>query len=316
VSSLLEVGTGFHPELTGRENIFLNGSLLGMTRLEIKRRFDEIVAFSEIERFLDTPVKRYSSGMYVRLAFSVAAHLEPEILLIDEILAVGDARFQQKCLGKMREVSGQGRTVLFVTHQMGMVSQLCERAIFLRNGQLVQTGPTREVIAIYLKDVSSKSGLTFVRPEKERGDKSIYIAEVSTQNADGQPAAAFAHTEPIVIALQAGLRSYRENVAVSIVVRDRLGRNIFMSQKTLAEMGVQSSSRSFDVRLTIPPHFLTPGTYSLYIEIHVPFMEWLDKLYEVCPFSIADTGSEMSMHEGYDYGCVFSPCQWEVRRIG
>lgn len=149
VASLLEVGTGFHPELTGRENIFLNGAILGMSKWEIRSKFDEIVAFAEIEKFLDTPVKRYSSGMYVRLAFAVAAHLEPEILIVDEVLAVGDAEFQKKCLGKMRDVSGRGRTVLFVSHNIGAVSSLCSTAFLLRGGRIVESGPVTGVIAAY-----------------------------------------------------------------------------------------------------------------------------------------------------------------------
>ena len=156
MGSLLEVGTGFHPELSGRENVFLNGSILGMSRREIARHFDEIVAFAEIERFIDTPVKRYSSGMYVRLAFAVAAHLQPEILLVDEVLAVGDAGFQKKCLGKMRDVTRQGRTVLFVSHNMGSMKSLCERAIWLQRGQLVRQGDAKAVIDAYL----SESALT------------------------------------------------------------------------------------------------------------------------------------------------------------
>jgi lipopolysaccharide transport system ATP-binding protein len=151
VASLLEIGTGFHPELTGRENIYLNGAVLGMSRAEIRKKFDEIVAFAEVEKFLDTPVKRYSSGMYVRLAFAVAAHLEPEILIVDEVLAVGDAEFQKKCLGKMNEVSrGEGRTVLFVSHNMGAVTRLCPTAIWLNNGRIRESGPARAVIAKYL----------------------------------------------------------------------------------------------------------------------------------------------------------------------
>ncbi len=151
VASLLEVGTGFHPELTGRENIYLNGAILGMGRAEIRRKFDEIVAFAEVERFLDTPVKRYSSGMYVRLAFAVAAHLEPEILIVDEVLAVGDAEFQKKCLGKMNEVSSRdGRTVLFVTHNMGIVASLCPNVIWLDRGSVCRTGPAREVVDQYM----------------------------------------------------------------------------------------------------------------------------------------------------------------------
>ncbi len=155
VASLLEVGTGFHPELSGRENIYLNGAILGMSRAEIKRKFDEIVAFAEVEKFLDTPVKRYSSGMYVRLAFAVAAHLEPEILIVDEVLAVGDTAFQKKCLGKMGEVAKGGRTVLFVSHNMGAIQTLCTRGVFLSRGQLVTTGPTEQVVTTYLQTASA-----------------------------------------------------------------------------------------------------------------------------------------------------------------
>src|SRR5882724_10321411 len=149
IASLLEVGTGFHPELTGRENVFLNGSILGMKRVEINRKFDEIVAFAEIDKFIDTPVKHYSSGMYVRLAFAVAAHLDPEILFVDEVLAVGDAEFQKKCLGKMHDVSQAGRTVIFISHSMESISRLCPRAIWLNEGKLIVDGPADDVIAQY-----------------------------------------------------------------------------------------------------------------------------------------------------------------------
>ncbi|MDO7840926.1 ABC transporter ATP-binding protein [Sphingomonas immobilis] len=167
VASLLEVGTGFHPELTGRENIYLNGAILGMSRGEIKRKFDDIVAFAEVDRFLDTPVKRYSSGMYVRLAFSVAAHLEPEILVVDEVLAVGDAEFQKKCLGKMGEVAGQGRTVLFVSHNMGAVRQLCTRGILLAKGKVIADTDADSAIALYSSTVQEAYGISFeARPDK------------------------------------------------------------------------------------------------------------------------------------------------------
>ena len=161
VASLLEVGTGFHPELTGRENIFLNGAILGMTQREIRSKFDEIVAFAEVDRFLDTPVKRYSSGMYVRLAFAVAAHLEPEILVVDEVLAVGDAEFQKKCLGKMSEVAGGGRTVLFVSHNLGAMRSLCSRAIVMADGKILASAPAAQAIEIYLQssDHSSRRGI-------------------------------------------------------------------------------------------------------------------------------------------------------------
>jgi lipopolysaccharide transport system ATP-binding protein len=161
VASLLEVGTGFHPELTGRENIFLNGAILGMTRVEIKKKFDEIVAFAGVEKFLDTPVKRYSSGMYLRLAFAVAAHLEPEILLVDEVLAVGDAAFQRKCLGKMQDVAKGGRTVLLVSHNMGVVSTLTERSIYLQDGLIAASGNSRDVVEMYMmKSVEAQTTRT------------------------------------------------------------------------------------------------------------------------------------------------------------
>ena len=162
VSSLLEVGTGFHPELTGRENIYLNGAILGMKKAETERKFDEIVEFSEIERFVDTPVKRYSSGMYVRLAFAVAAHLEPEVLIVDEVLAVGDAAFQKKCLGKIESVSREGRTVLFVSHNMASVEHLCSKAIMLDGGRLMFSGPSKQAVDYYLRD-SSENGSTALR---------------------------------------------------------------------------------------------------------------------------------------------------------
>jgi len=167
VASLLEVGTGFHPELTGRENIFLNGAILGMTRREIKKKFDEIVAFAEVEKFLDTPVKHYSSGMYVRLAFSVAAHLEPEILVVDEVLAVGDVQFQKKCLGKMQEVStNEGRTVLFVSHNLTAVQTLCSKALYLKAGQLVGIGPVESLIADYLQEAQTGDSTALTGPVK------------------------------------------------------------------------------------------------------------------------------------------------------
>lgn len=167
VASLLEVGTGFHPELSGRENIFLNGAILGMSKAEIKNKFDEIVAFAEVERFLDTPVKRYSSGMYMRLAFAVAAHLEPEILIVDEVLAVGDAQFQKKCLGKMEEVGKDGRTVLFVSHNMAMISNLCQKGIFLESGKIALQGDVSQVIRKYYLSANQKSEETSRRVGSE-----------------------------------------------------------------------------------------------------------------------------------------------------
>jgi lipopolysaccharide transport system ATP-binding protein len=159
VASLLEVGTGFHPELTGRENISLNGAILGMSKVEISRKFDEIVAFAEVEKFLDTPVKRYSSGMYVRLAFAVAAHLEPEILIVDEVLAVGDAAFQKKCLGKMKEVGNEGRTIIFVSHNMGAITTLCDKLVFLQKGSIREVGESDKIANIYLSELFDNNAI-------------------------------------------------------------------------------------------------------------------------------------------------------------
>ncbi len=188
VGALLEVGTGFHPELTGRENIYLNGAILGMSRAEIKRKFDEIVAFAEVEKFIDTPVKHYSSGMGLRLGFAVAAHLEPEILIVDEVLAVGDAAFQKKCLGKMGEVAGEGRTVLFVSHNMAAVQSLCERGIVLSAGQLVVDGAVSNAISTYLATMTSISTeRVWDSPEEAPGCPEVKLHRISVRPADGTP---------------------------------------------------------------------------------------------------------------------------------
>ncbi|BET68967.1 hypothetical protein ASA1KI_38850 [Opitutales bacterium ASA1] len=219
VASLLEVGTGFHPELTGRENIFLNGAILGMARTEIRRKFDEIVAFSDIEKFLDTPVKRYSSGMYVRLAFAVAAHLEPDILIVDEVLAVGDAAFQRKCLGKMDEVAKTGRTVLFVSHNMPLIANLCTTATMLRGGRVVSSGAVKDVIDHYLADVAGASS----RPLAERTDRSgngdIVVTDLEVLDAEGRSAANVVSGDRITLRMhyrcrESGARECRAGIMV------------------------------------------------------------------------------------------------------
>ncbi|HEX4667115.1 MAG TPA: ABC transporter ATP-binding protein [Chthoniobacterales bacterium] len=183
-ASLLEVGTGFHPDLSGRENIFLNGAILGMRRHEIRAKFDEIVAFAEVEEFIDTPVKRYSSGMYVRLAFAVAAHLEPEILLVDEVLAVGDAAFQKKCLGKMGEVAREGRTILFVSHNMASILALCERVVLLKKGKLLGNGPTQEVVRDYLKSTIEEEIVDLEQRSDRKGDGSARLLSCKVESVD------------------------------------------------------------------------------------------------------------------------------------
>ncbi|HEU4342888.1 MAG TPA: ABC transporter ATP-binding protein, partial [Candidatus Binatia bacterium] len=206
VGSLLEVGTGFHPELTGRENIYLNGAILGMKKAEISRKFDEIVAFAEIEKFLDTPVKHYSSGMYMRLAFSVAAHLEPEILLVDEVLAVGDAAFQKKCLGKMRNVSNDGRTVLFVSHNMAAIKALCQSAVLLDHGRAAYAGSPSEVVQNYIASTDPGEAEVLLVDEKlHRGGNDFRIERVTILDAFGTPCTRIAFGRPFQVLLEANL---------------------------------------------------------------------------------------------------------------
>lgn len=200
IASLLEVGTGFHPELTGRENIFLNGAILGMTKAEIRSKFDEIVAFSGVERYIDTPVKRYSSGMYVRLAFAVAAHLEPEILIVDEVLAVGDAEFQDKCLGKMKDVSNEGRTVLFVSHNMGAIKGLCSRCILLKNGSIVDDGNPVKVVSSYFKGTNESGGKFTIG--KEDKAEALIIETVLLKNQKGEQTQDFEFGDDLTIEVE------------------------------------------------------------------------------------------------------------------
>ena len=264
LASLLEVGTGFHPELTGRENIFLNGALLGMRRRDIARKMDDIVAFSEVERFLDTPVKRYSSGMYVRLAFAVAAHLEPEILVVDEVLAVGDAAFQKKCLGKLEDVAGAGRTVLFVSHNMPAVTRLCSRALLLQNGELISDGPASEIVSEYLSTVS-KSGATRSWPiDQAPGTNELRLRSVDLIGADGQPAPAPLIGERLQLRI-----GYTTLVPA---LRFRCSVNFF-TQGTCAFSAVESVEQErcraadYVSTVTIPPHLLAEGEYTVRVSI-------------------------------------------------
>jgi len=199
VGSLLEVGTGFHPELSGRENVFLNGAILGMSKREIARKFDEIVAFAEVERFIDTPVKRYSSGMYVRLAFAVAAHLETEVLFVDEVLSVGDAQFQKKCLGKMGDITRQGRTVIFVSHNIAAVTRLCRRCMLLHRGQIAKDGTTHAVMDAYLRSEFDTAAYRVWDAKEAPGDDIVKLRAVRARTSQGEPSEAFDIRNPIAI---------------------------------------------------------------------------------------------------------------------
>lgn len=222
MASLLEVGTGFHPELSGRENIYLNGSILGMTRHEISQKFDEIVAFSEVERFLDTPVKRYSSGMYVRLAFAVAAHLEPEILIVDEVLAVGDIAFQKRCLGKMQDVARLGgRTVLFVSHNLSAVRQLCSRTVLLQDGQMVAEGKSPAMIDLFLNSTSSIKAQSVPSPDPDEKERA-YATDVVIEDANGKAIAAISVGSPWRIRVRVRAKVAQANFVAAIGLIDSL----------------------------------------------------------------------------------------------
>ena len=225
VASLLEVGTGFHPELTGRENIFLNGAILGMSKAEIRRKFDEIIAFAEVEKFLDTPVKRYSSGMYVRLAFAIAAHLEPEILIVDEVLAVGDVQFQKKCLGKMEDVSKEGRTILFVSHQMSAIEKLCSRGVLLSHGQNKYMGNVKSTIQHYLADLEVQVKNTKVSDLKRSGTGDIKVIGFSIEDQNEQPLISVASGENIVLAFHYEIKTNKpiKNLSFGFSIHNSLG---------------------------------------------------------------------------------------------
>jgi len=265
VSSLLEVGTGFHPELTGRENVFLNGAILGMRREEIEQKFDEIVAFSGVEQFLDTPAKRYSSGMQVRLAFAVAAHLEPEILLIDEVLAVGDAAFQQKCLGKMSEVAGQGRTILFVSHNMGAVASLCPRAILIADGRIAVTGSSTDVITAYLHEATSREhdGHVDLRDWSgdRKGDGPMRVTVVETSHGDGTLSSRFSYGEPICFRFGVEPVVNDASCIVGISIRDALGRLLLHLTNTDDDAPLDLKYGGSVITALLPSNLLNDGVY-------------------------------------------------------
>ena len=265
VGALLEVGTGFHPELTGRENIYLNAAILGMKKREIDRKFDEIVAFAEIEKFIDTPVKHYSSGMYVRLAFAVAAHLDPEILLVDETLAVGDAAFQKKCLGKMSNVAHQGRTVLFVSHSMGAVSGLCTRAILLNQGKIETQGPANEVIRQYLRSVERQQTIP-LRDRRDRvGDGRARLTAVSFFNERLEPIQFAASGQELMIALHYESTNHRsiDKLCFEIGVYNLFGELIFLCGSDFARGELNQLPPRGRVLCRIPHLPLSPGLYDL-----------------------------------------------------
>ena len=266
VGSLLEVGTGFHPELTGRENIYLNGAVLGMKKQEIQRKFDEIVAFAEIEKFLDTPVKRYSSGMYVRLAFGVAAHLQPEILLVDEVLAVGDTTFQKKCMGKMGRVAQEGRTVLFVSHNMAAVAAICSRAVLIETGSVVADGDAYEVVAHYQQSLGSKQTssveLTDWPSRHGPGDLARFKS-AATYDLKGQSCDVISIGAGLIIRLHIHFFKPVRTPEVGVAILNLLGQRVCHIVSAWEGLSEPVDAGEYMYEITIPRLFLVPGLYTL-----------------------------------------------------
>jgi lipopolysaccharide transport system ATP-binding protein len=279
VASLLEVGTGFHPELTGRENIFLNGAILGMGKLEIKKKFDEIVAFAEVEKFLDTPVKHYSSGMYVRLAFAVAAHLEPEILIIDEVLAVGDAQFQKKCLGKMEEVGKEGRTVLFVSHNMSAILNLCSRTILLHSGGIIGEGTTEDIVRKYLEKIQEGTEQDISSIKERRGLGRVRFTRISFEDDKGSPLEHAISGQPLIIVLEYQSKNKRElhNCRVSVAFNNNLGQALFNCSSELTNSEVLNLPPTGKVKCIIPKLPLSQSNYviNVFLEVNREIEDWI-----------------------------------------
>jgi lipopolysaccharide transport system ATP-binding protein len=308
VASLLEVGTGFNAEMTGRENIYLNGAILGMTKKEITSKLDEIIDFSGCQRYIDTPVKRYSSGMYVRLAFAVAAFLEPEILIIDEVLAVGDAEFQKKAIGKMQDISRSGgRTVLFVSHNMAAIKQLCTKTIMMENGMIVFEGKTDDGIDYYLQSnqYDGYKGKYSNENLKESGFVSLSIVDKMNENRTE-----FGFDETITVKIKVKVAEKHLNAHLGFRVVDRNERVIFTSEIKFVEKNVNIGINDFEVQL--PTKFLAPNTFRLTFGLHIPNQELIDYLEECLSFEIVETGSEFHIYSGNDYGCVFVDCEWSL----
>jgi lipopolysaccharide transport system ATP-binding protein len=313
VSSLLEVGTGFHPELTGRENIFLNGTILGMSRNEVKSKFDEIVDFSGVKNFLDTPVKRYSSGMYVRLAFSVAAHLEPEILIIDEVLAVGDAEFQKKCLGKMDKVAKTGRTVLFVSHNMDAVQQFCSRSILLEKGEVLKIGKTSEVISKYLNLGSGDFGSKIWKDiNNSPGNEIIRLKSINILGPKREPHLTVDTGLQIVVKF----KSFKEklNLGITLYIFNEKGILLFETGKVITE-NKDSLVGIYEAQVLIPPHLLNSGIYYGKLLFGESQRYVLADFENIISFEILHTSTGRDNNFSKAPGVIRPQLEWQAKRI-
>ncbi|MGA8164620.1 MAG: ABC transporter ATP-binding protein [Waddliaceae bacterium] len=316
VASLLEVGTGFHPELSGRENVFLNGSILGMSRREIQSKFDEIVAFADIASFIDTPVKHYSSGMHVRLAFSVAAHLEPEILIIDEVLAVGDVRFQQKCLNKMENISSSGRTVLFVSHNMAAIQSLCQRAVLLDQGQLVKEGKATDVVTTYLQRHSHISSSKRWDPAGLPGNSALKVHCIEAVDNQGKAVAVFSLSRPVTIRIHYDVIRDGTRASFLLTLTNDVGVCVFSSLNNLEKKyyGEPLQKGSYLSECTIPADTLNDSMY--FISVTGFNAQWSE------PFTVeraiaieaVDDGVLKGDYFGNYAGCVRPRLSWTTEK--
>jgi lipopolysaccharide transport system ATP-binding protein len=313
VASLLEVGTGFHQELTGRENIYLNGAILGMQRAEIKARFDDIVDFAEIGRFLDTPVKRYSSGMYVRLAFAVAAHLDPEILIIDEVLAVGDAAFQEKCLTRMGAVGAGGRTVIFVSHNMQAIQRLCNTAVEIEGGRIVNAGEAGSVVATYLTQQAEAGASATWEPGQGPGDEEVRLVSVEVRDADGEPANLVTTAKPFSVRLEVDLTRLDRSLCVGFDLASSDGAVVMRSYQTdvdEADWPALHIGRN-SIECTIPAGLLNDGRYFVMPRIGLHWVRWIVNGGSVVSFRVhRDTGTSPLM--GERPGAIAPVLSWKL----
>ncbi|HEX7772772.1 MAG TPA: ABC transporter ATP-binding protein, partial [Pyrinomonadaceae bacterium] len=309
--SLLEVGTGFHPELTGRENIYLNGAILGMTRPEIQRKFDEIVAFAELEKFLDTPVKRYSSGMYMRLAFAVAAYLDPEILVVDEVLAVGDAQFQKKCLGRMRDISTEGRTVLFVSHNMAAIRSLCSRGILLSGGQKIFEGTANECVDRYLAEVT-QNAVNEVDLDKVRRssavDPALKIRRLRLASKDGRPLVRSG--EPLEVELTFSVSEPLEETVIGVNVVSADNVQIMECRSSHSYGAIDRlEPGEYSITCRIDQNVLSPGLYLMNVGARCA-SKLLDHVPQAMTFEVYSDDTVASLWLSDVGGCVRVPSAW------
>jgi lipopolysaccharide transport system ATP-binding protein len=308
VASLLEVGTGFHPELTGRENVYLNGAILGMSKVEIRRKFDEIIAFSEVEKFVDTPVKRYSSGMYVRLAFGVAAHLEPEILIIDEVLAVGDAAFQKKCLGKMEAVGKEGRTVLFVSHNMPSVQKLCSRALLLEEGRISRSGNVSEVVNAYLNQGGDES-LSWERTEHD--DKPAYFKRIYAVDGAGCRKGCLTTGDQLRLAIELVITVPSAVYRMSVALQDELGTQIFSTTPQESGLELPTGQGTYIITVSVPGIILLPKLYGVRVILWRRYEKHIDTI-DTLRFIPEETISLETGQPADRNSLIAVPCEWNI----